>query len=98
MEYHVYVYYTYSALPGKELNKSVTSNRCRIEKRSEVLMNENKELRETLEDNKRKLEATKARCKVLELECNNIRTKLSTTSNKNEKDHELITSLMVNTP
>lgn len=59
-------------------------------------MNENKLLKQTLEDNKRKLEAAKARCKVLESESNNAKIKLNAISEQNEKDHELITSLMVN--
>lgn len=71
------------------------NNRCKIEKRSEILINENKELKQALEDSKKKLEASKARCRVLESDCNNIRVKLSTISSQTEKDHEIITSLMV---
>lgn len=58
-------------------------------------MNENKELKQASEDSKRRLDASKARCRVLETECNNIRIKLSTISEQNEKDRELVTSLMV---
>lgn len=60
-----------------------------------MLMNENKDLKQALEDSKKRLDASKARCRVLETECNNIRIKLSTISDQAEKDHELITSLMV---
>lgn len=58
-------------------------------------MNENKDLKQALEDNKKRLDASKARCRVLETECNNIRTKLSTITDQSERDRELITSLMV---
>lgn len=80
---------------GRNGSKLMINNRCKIEKRSEMLMHENKDLKQALDDNKKRLEASKARCKVLETECNNIKIKLSTISDQAERDHELITSLMV---
>lgn len=85
----------WTELIGANTNRVILNNRCKIEKRSEILLNENKELKQNLEDNKKRLEASRARCRVLETDCNNIKIKLSTICNQAEKDHELITSLMV---
>lgn len=80
---------------GASGSKSVINNRCKIEKRTELLMNENKDLKQALEETKKRLDASKARCRVLETECNSIRIKLSTITEQAERDRELITSLMV---
>lgn len=69
----------------------------RTDKRVDILNKENADLRQALEDMKRKLQAAKARCKTLETECCSVKSKLIATAEQNDKDHELVTTLMVKT-
>lgn len=67
----------------------------RTDKRFELLNRENADLKQALEETKRKLESSRARCKVLESEVNTSKTKLSTITEQHERDCELINTLMV---
>lgn len=71
------------------------SVQSRFQKRAQSLAAENVNLKQEIEDLRRKLEGSKARCKILETEYNNAKAKMAALIDQSERDHEMITSLMV---
>lgn len=67
----------------------------KTEKRIELLTKNNADLLNKFEDTKRKLDTSRARAKMLEVECSSLRTKFNTVTEQNEKDLQLVTSLSV---
>ncbi|CAH1106081.1 unnamed protein product [Psylliodes chrysocephalus] len=71
----------------------VPQNVNKYETQLNALYNENVDLKSRIEDLKKKLEAAKARCKVLDMEYTVAKSKLSTMKDQNTNDQKTISTL-----
>ncbi|KAF5274079.1 hypothetical protein FQR65_LT04477 [Abscondita terminalis] len=74
-------------------NNAESTNFRKWDKRMTTLTQENEELRNNVQDLKRKLDASRARNKVTESENIALRSRVSTYTEQNDRDHEMISSL-----